>query len=58
MEGEKQRKYLQSLIAKNRVQKSRAFTVREYEHLLKKNQNIQGEIEMVKDGILPPKLQK
>ena len=34
LEGEKQRKYLQSLIHKNRVQKTRAFTVREYEHLI------------------------
>jgi len=36
-EGEKQRKYLQSLIKKNRTQKERAFTVREYDHLLVNN---------------------
>ena len=54
LEGEKQRKYLQSLIHKNRVQKTRAFTVREYEHLIKKNKDIQNKILMAKNGSLPP----
>jgi len=35
---------LKGLISKNREQKTRAFTVREFDHLIKKNQNIKGKI--------------
>ena len=48
-EGEKQRKYLQSLIKKNRTQKERAFTVREYDHLLVNNQKIRQKIELARN---------
>lgn len=37
-EAEKQRRYLQGLIRKNKEQGSRAFTVREFEHLIKRNE--------------------
>ena len=48
-DAEKQRKYLQSLIQRNRELKSRAFTVREFEHLIKRNQAIKEKIDDVKN---------
>ena len=44
-EGEKQRKYIQGLISRNRELKTRAFTVREYDHLINKNQAIKTKID-------------
>jgi len=37
-EAEKQRKYLKGLIQKNRELGARAFTVRELEHVIKRNE--------------------
>ena len=44
-EGDKQRKYIQGLITRNRELKTRAFTVREYDHLINKNKEIKTKID-------------
>ena len=50
-EAEKQRKYLQNLIHRNRELKSRAFTVREFDHLIKRNQAIKEKIDDIKNKV-------
>ena len=43
-ENEKKKKFIKDLIGKNRTLKSRAFTVREFDFLIKKNQAIKPKI--------------